>query len=199
MSSKKNIKQFKNYLNTNTTEDAYVTHTSYRGGRYCIDDKEYNKFLRLYTKALEEDDKNELSLIERHKETSCIVIDLDFRFNRHNETHLYTKEQIKDFISTYFEEIDKYLDVEDDNKIAFVYEIEKPIVDSKNTFKDGIHIIFPHIITKPNIQYMIRKNMLPHICNIFSKFTINYFLCCPLNVSPKRPCIFLIFTTTKKL
>ena len=81
MSSKNYITQFKNYLNANTTEDAYVTHTSYRGGRYCIDDKEYNKFLKLYTKALQEDDKNELSLIERHKETSCIVIDLDFRFN----------------------------------------------------------------------------------------------------------------------
>ena len=144
-------------------------------GRYYISDGEYPIFFELYQKALE--DKNNLKIVESPKTLSPLKIDFDFRFEEHYSEHQYTQDDIKNIIKAYLVEVDKYLDIDNSLKKAFVYEIPEPVVDNSGktiTYKDGIHIMFPDIVTKPNVQYIIRDNIIAKFENIIDKDKINY-------------------------
>ena len=86
--------------------------------------------LKLYHNYIK-DDNPRLRIVERPKALSCIKIDLDFRFSRESKSHLYTMDHVKDFIISYIHEIDNYLDIEDDKKKAFLYEINEPVSEKK--------------------------------------------------------------------
>ena len=97
-------------------------------GRYYISDGEYSIFFELYQKALEDD--NNLKIVESPKTLSPLKIDLDFRFGKHCDNHQYTQDDIKNIIKAYLIEIDKYLEIDDSLKKAFVYEIPEPVIDT---------------------------------------------------------------------
>ena len=144
-------------------------------GRYYISDGEYSIFFELYQKALEDD--NNLKIVESPKTLSPLKIDLDFRFGKHCDNHQYTQDDIKNIIKAYLIEIDKYLEIDDSLKKAFVYEIPEPVIDTNgktDTYKDGIHIMFPDIVTKPNVQYIIRDKIVSNFDKILDRDKINY-------------------------
>jgi len=140
----------------------------------------YDEFLNLYALAIT--NGIQLHLTEKPLDPSPIRVDLDFRFSQDiNQeeikkplTRKYTDETINKIIETYFNIINTYLDINDEANIAYVMEKPNPVL-FKNKIKDGIHIIFPHIIVNNNIQQFIRKKILdkayeifniPDICNI---------------------------------
>jgi len=140
----------------------------------------YDTFLNLYELAIT--NGTQLYLTEKPLDPSAIRVDLDFRFSpditndgltkirrKYEEKHILT------IIDNYFKIINTYLDVDDDANIAYIMEKPKP-TEFRGKIKDGIHIIFPHIIVNNNIQHFIRTKILekgneifniPDVCSLF--------------------------------
>ena len=47
-------------------------------------------------------------------------------------------------------------------------------MEKTDTYKDGIHIMFPDIVTKPNVQYIIRDKIVSNFDKILDRDKINY-------------------------
>jgi len=142
-----------------------------------ISNEEYDEFLNLYSVAIT--NGVSLHLTEKPIEPSPLRVDLDFRFpmpmNENGSPNLhriYKDTDIDRIIDNYFKIINTYLDVSEDKNVAYVMEKPYP-TEFRNKIKDGIHIIFPHIIIDNNTQHFIRKRILDIAQKVFS----DLFLC----------------------
>ena len=127
-------------------------------GKYNITDENSNLFYNLYQKYMFEGDGT-LHITERHKEVSPILIDLDLRHNNNLNERQYNEEFIIKFLNIYISIIKHVIpSIDDDKLLAFVLEKDSPNfrTNSKGYFKDGIHIIFPNLVTEPRAQYLMR-------------------------------------------
>lgn len=144
-------------------------------GSYNIPLNESDTFLALYYNHVFQQKKSAF-LTEKHIEYSPIVIDLDFRF-KGNLPRQYTEEDIKYFINIYIGELSNILDnVNDKRATAFVMEKSKErYLEDKDITKDGLHIIFPYLVTKPDVQYTARyKTILnPKTKELFKKMNVS--------------------------
>jgi P4 family phage/plasmid primase-like protien len=161
---KKKYLDLKDFLRKNKTiPENEFTHTALGippdsfPGSYCINDDEQKLFYNLYNKHVFEDGKT-AHLTEKHCEMAPILIDLDLRHEQHIKERQYTFDFLKKFILNYVCLLKTYLpNINEDYLKAFVLEKETPNFNSgKNVVKDGIHIMFPYIITEPKIQYLLR-------------------------------------------
>jgi len=98
-------------------------------------------------------------ITEKHKEYGPIVIDFDFVQSKDNSKRFYTTNTITNIVKLYNQVIKKYLDIPNNSLEAYVTEKEKPILKG-GTYRDGIHIVYPYICTKPPIQMVIRDEVL---------------------------------------
>ena len=134
-------------------------------GSYYISKEDIVDFHELYYEEAFIN-KQELNITEKHCEISPILIDLDFRFDltdmnkddgkydrQYNETH------IQNFILLYCNILVNIIDYDENMLRAYVFEKDEP-VEYKGKIKDGIHIIFPFIQTKPKLQLYIRDFIL---------------------------------------
>jgi P4 family phage/plasmid primase-like protien len=161
---------FYNYLDkfrVNSGEE--YTHTSMGNGikrglfNITQNDIFYNKYYNAIFNLNEE-----VSLIEQHSEYCPIIIDIDMKFKFEETTRLYKEDHIKNLITEYMNEIINYFEISKSDKRlkAFIFERELPY-QFKGNVRDGIHIIFPFIISKPDVQYIIRENIIKKCPNIF--------------------------------
>lgn len=164
----------------------FVTHTMMpnsgviSGGKFTItnaDDVEL--FFQLY--AAEIHSKRQVAMIERHLEFGGpIVYDLDFRYTSEAITELseMSEEELNDeearyyriydatFVRTFIHQayviISHYVNVENIPAAREVYVTEKTKAKRGNNgmWKDGLHFIFPNIIVSPDVQYMIREELV---------------------------------------
>ena len=132
----------------------------------------YDTFLNLYELAIT--NGVELHLTEKPLDPSPIRVDLDFRFSPdiNNEgiskiTRKYEDKNILTIIDYYFKIINTYLEVSDEQNIAYIMEKPNPS-EFRGKIKDGIHIVFPHIIVNNNIQHFIRTKILEKGIDIFN-------------------------------
>lgn len=131
-------------------------------GSYCIEDDQFDAFFQVYSDTVF---KHSIPayLTERHKEQSPILIDLDFRHKYSEEETIspirkYDSTFIKNFLQRYLEIVDTIIPISDEHKVAFILEKETPVIPKKGkkVIKDGIHVIFPYIVTEPKLQYIWR-------------------------------------------
>lgn len=162
------------YLDNRKCENgSKCTHTSMGKplGAYSIPNSELNIFYDLYNKHYKEG-IIPLHIIERHSEYSPIVIDIDFKFEENIEERQYDEDIIKDIINLYNEAISECFIIDNENQLtSFVFERTKPY-KSKQIIKDGIHIMYPYIISKPNIQYLVREKVLKRIEPLLKKLNL---------------------------
>ena len=170
MPDQKKYHSLKDFLRKHKTiPEKNFTHTalghppnSYPGS-YCIDDDELSLFHNLYNKDVF-DGNGVVHLTERHKELSPILIDLDLRHDIKYTSRQYNNEFIVAFLELYVQEIKSVIpSITDDKLVSFVLEKKSPNFQNskqKGVFKDGLHIVFPYIITEPKIQYMLRYNTI---------------------------------------
>ena len=146
------------------------THTCFGSpwGSYNIPDDKLDIFYELYDKALQNGSK--LHITEKHSEYSPMLIDLDEKYSKSITTRQHTETNIKDIVKLYNDEIINCfnIDVNDKRLIAFVFE--KPNINIPNSndkkskyVKDGIHIIYPFIISDQYPQLYIRRKILKKI------------------------------------
>jgi phage/plasmid-associated DNA primase len=183
-----------NHRHTEDTEDK-PTHLAFGKfrGRFYLNNEQNNKFIKLYTTYLSENNnKSELTILEKQDEYSKILIDIDIKKNIDDiediEERLYNQKQIKKLIKLYIKSIRKYckLDKNDEKLNSYVFEKQKPTI-KQNEIKDGFHIVFPLIVVKESIRnnirndvikkiktekYNILKYLIPDIDNIIDKAVI---------------------------
>jgi P4 family phage/plasmid primase-like protien len=136
-------------------------------GKYCIDGLDYDNFLILYQKAIENGEK--LSIIERQLDIGPIVIDIDIR--QKEKERQYTLSTIRSIMNLYIKLILKYLKIESIQ--VCILEKEKPTYDEqKKNYKDGFHIIIPDIPIHYSMRYFLYDTVKKSIEHIFKD--INY-------------------------
>jgi hypothetical protein len=145
------------------------THTSIGNPKASIyvSEEEYETFMEKYKAHVVKGVK--LHLTEKPKDPSCIRVDLDFRFALHEKDlpRLYTAFHIQTIVKNYFQIITSYLEISDPSLLV-AYVQEKPVpIEYKGKIKDGIHIIFPHIVVPNAFQHFLRRKILDDAPAIF--------------------------------
>jgi P4 family phage/plasmid primase-like protien len=127
-------------------------------GKYNIPDNKYDKFIDLYQRAVDTCD-GQMYVVERPKEISHLIIDIDWNYGIDNMDRLYDIDTIKNILSELFEIIASNFDVDVKKLPAYVLEKELPSVETnklgEQQFKDGIHIMFPDFITDVAGRYLV--------------------------------------------
>tara|TARA_B100001094_G_scaffold64273_1_gene60295 strand:- start:6411 stop:8933 length:2523 start_codon:yes stop_codon:yes gene_type:complete len=126
--------------------------------KYRIVGEHVEEFFELYSEEVKVG--KQPSIVEVHEDLSPIVIDIDLRYNIDDcITRAYEESDVMTFVKLFNNEIVKYFDCSNDDMTAYVFEKPNPTKVNGN-IKDGIHIIYPHIISKADIQYEIRENII---------------------------------------
>ena len=135
------------------------THTSLNAppSSFYVPADHLDLFYTLYEKAVEAG--NDLYITEKNRHIGPILVDLDLRFICQNSSRQYTDDTLDKIVVVYVGVVQKYLDVTD-TAWACVMEKSKP-VECKGIIKDGIHIVFPQVVTKASVKHIIRSEVMP--------------------------------------
>ena len=146
-----------------------------------IPDENYQEFIDIYSLAIT--NGIHLYFTEKPLNPSPLRVDLDFRFILNPESQyidtdssikynrVYTENNIEKIIQCYNNIITKYINISDDYNIAYVMEKSNPTI-CRNKLKDGIHIVYPHILLTYNEQHFIRRKILDNADEMFSGLAI---------------------------
>jgi len=164
------FKKFITHFRCKTGEK--YTHTSIDEpkGSFKIPDDKLETFYDIYNRSMMQGVM--LYMTEKPTDPSPMRLDLDFRFSlqtqNSNETtekpeliRKYTDEHIVKILKTYNNMLAKYIDTTKFGTEWKAYVMEKPKpTEYRGKMKDGIHIIWPHIIIPHSLQSLIRKHIL---------------------------------------
>ena len=106
----------------------------------------------------------------------CLIYDIDLTIpkdegsTRKKQSRGYTTESVLNFIQAATKIASKYIDAPPNAFDAFVFEKAKPTV-RKDKVKDGIHIMFPYIVTTPAVQHLFREELLVLAKHMFEHAT----------------------------
>ena len=140
-----------------------------------IPDNEYDEFLRIYGIAIT--NGIHLHFTEKPLNPSPLRIDLDFRFPSINTEdnnaikRYYTNENIDKIMMCYNKILCEYLDINEEYNLGYLMEKSNPSLQ-RNKIKDGIHIVYPHIILTNNEQHFIRKKALDIANEMFANLPV---------------------------
>jgi hypothetical protein len=146
-----------------SSTDPTFTHTSMGrpGGKYYFSVVNIERFMNAYCRCLDSGTIDpKMALIERHRHIGPVVLDIDLR--QTVPERLYTSDDVDIFVAALFSELALLVDLD---KIAdrrcFVLEKPAPRPNkSSGTFKDGLHLYIPGVVTRPELQLALRAAML---------------------------------------
>jgi hypothetical protein len=150
------------------------THTSMTGGKYYVPGVESDAFVDAYAAcvACKQEGTCAPSIVEQHRHVGPVVIDIDLRQHGDTATRLYGRDTVGAFVSSLYAELGKLVELPEDGAAA-CYVLEKPGPrPGKNGafFKDGLHLVLPGVVTRPELQFALRDAMLPHVAAAFGAF-----------------------------
>ena len=163
-------KNFLSFLNENRIKKGKASHTGVgkHTGKFLIEGPQLKNFYNLYAKCMQ--NNSEIHLIEQHTDISPFLVDVDMRFNLSNKKRSFGYSFIKRICEAYIKQIIEYFELTDAQKIqqvqAFVFERPAPY-EAKNLIKDGLHIMFPFIVSDPSVQVIIRENVIKELEEVF--------------------------------
>lgn len=180
-----NDKKYNDYMSQHNTKnqelnDKPFTHTRMPNidmniypGSFVFSKEELKDFLSIYTQHVFVNKKKEYLTERQLQKNGPLLIDMDFRYNKDVVTRQHSKEDKKDIILLYLDEM-KELYSFTHSKPFYVYVMEKPNVNTesdKNATKDGIHLIIT--IQMDNImQTLLREKILKRIPDVCKKLPI---------------------------
>ena len=146
------------------------SHTSLKPpGTFYVPNSCLEEFYHNYSNAIK--DSLDLHLSEAHRYISPILIDLDLKIKSDHDisTHIYTSEHVFNITETYCKYVSESFIIPAGYIDVYVMEKKRPSFNKKaGIIKDGIHIVFPSIVTKCNAQYALRKMIMPEIKEIIA-------------------------------
>ena len=134
----------------------YVGITSPKG-RFLVPDNERDRFYDLYHTHVFEN-KLVCDLIERHEHIGYFLYDFDFKTDGPVSKHVYSESFITEILHIFSRILTKYLNIPPKAFKAFV--MEKSLSQENPQKKDGLHIVFPYIVSYPQLQYLIRDELI---------------------------------------
>jgi len=160
----------KNFLYLNKSSPSFgYTHTTipgnFPGGSYYISKKETKNFRDIYHNYVFVD-KQPTHLTESPDPSgfSPLKVDIDFKYTSKKIKRKYTNDMLKDIVRYHFDSIKKWLvtPLRDEEKLCFVFEKQNPISQNfkENIVKDGIHLMWPHMITPWAFHRKVRKHVV---------------------------------------
>jgi len=147
------------------------THTSIGQPKISltIPDEQLPAFFTAYKRAMVS--RVPLHMTEKPTNPSAMRADLDFRFalpqDPQERKRMYTTEHVERIVQTYAKILHEYLDAPPEAFVAYVMEKSQP-VDYRGKLKDGIHIVWPHLVTNTQFQHWVRKKVLDVAKETFS-------------------------------
>tara|TARA_Y100000389_G_scaffold197738_2_gene232889 strand:+ start:3215 stop:5863 length:2649 start_codon:yes stop_codon:yes gene_type:complete len=127
-------------------------------GKYFIPNEKISTFTKYYyTHVFEKNLK--CDLIERHENLSCLLFDLDFKLPLDYDGRAYDMSLIREFIRIVCSVVNRYAEIPYRKYDAYVFEKENVTVKNGH-MKDGVHIVFPYIVTELATQYFFREELL---------------------------------------
>jgi len=179
-----NDKKYNDYMSQHNlknmeSNDKPLTHTRMPNvdmniypGSFVFSKEELKTFLSIYSQHVFVNKKKEY-LTEKQIKNGPLLVDMDFRYDKNVVSRQHSKEDKKDIILLYLDEM-KELYTFTHGKPFYVYIMEKPNVNTetdKNATKDGIHIIISvkmdHIM-----QMILREKILQRIPNVCKNLPI---------------------------
>jgi P4 family phage/plasmid primase-like protien len=112
-----------------------------------------------------------LHLTEKPNDPSPMRVDLDFRFQMLDPRpelipRVYTMQHTERIMTKYFEILTLFLDAPDEAWVGYVMEKMSP-VECRGKIKDGIHVVWPHLVVPHSFQHLVRKHMLDDAASLF--------------------------------
>lgn len=146
-----------------------LTHTSLGKprGSFFIPLEYQDDFFKYYCEAL--DNNEDLYITEVNRHISPVKIDLDFRFNLDDKSKHIKIKDIEDIVNVYTCLLLEFFEVHDFSKLTCYVMEKKTNKISNNEVKDGIHIMFPKIVSKASVQYLIREEAIDRLKPIFER------------------------------
>lgn len=151
------------------------THTSLAGGKYYIPGSAVDALYDAYAAALQAGEP--LALAECHRHVGPVIIDLDLRAHAlayaatapANDgggvpQKLYEPRQVARFVNALFSALEDLALLPDGTE---AYVLEKPARIKGNDVKDGIHVVLPNVVSRPELQSLLRDDLLPKVATIF--------------------------------
>lgn len=128
-------------------------------GKWCIPRDRYQMFLEQYAASVESGGVYQFT--EQHEQYRPMVIDLDFKHNSPTDERLYTDDDILSIVQMYNDQIRHYFDT--DYAMCYVFEKPAPVRLQGGVLKDGIHLMYPDIVSRQNVQLEIRENVVEQL------------------------------------
>ena len=164
------MSNFESYLNQFRVQKGeacnYTGMTINRGSFYIPEENRTTFLSKYYDHVFKQGGSSDL--IERHSDLCCVLYDLDMKIDKESEERGYTREIINSFIEISTRIMKKYFDLPVSAYQCFVLEKDKPTV-KKECKKDGVHLMFPYIVTEPSIQHLIRDEIVIEAKHLFEE------------------------------
>ena len=150
-------------------DEVEITHTTMgemfgiECGSFHINEKDLKTFLNLYGDAsilcVKQGINNyPFHIVERPCQVGPLIVDLDFR--QKESKRKYNKKFMKYIVGKYNEAILEYIETDEDNYEALIFEKDEPTHDQKqNNYKDGFHIYYPKIIIDASLRFKILEDV----------------------------------------
>ena len=133
--------------------------------KWFVNDDDLPEFHKLYCAELRH--SNPQYLTERSTPIGQMRIDLDFKYTGKVDEHKHTQDQVLNFIGAYLEEAKRWIVVPSEVEI-YVLEKENPTFDPiKKISSSGIHIQFPELKTRADVEKGIRRTLLARMEDFF--------------------------------
>ena len=146
------------------TDKSIMTHTSIKPARaYYIPVDAIDRFHQLYAITLL--NGKQLHITETHRDIGPIVIDLDFR--QDSKERVYTHTMIIGVIKCLYGVMCEFLEIPRGTLVVVQEKPLRPHGKHPDMYKDGVHLIFPNIVTKPDFQQYMRRETLKPIAELF--------------------------------
>ena len=141
------------------------------GGKYNFSDQVNNNKLKdLLTLCIEHNYyPSMLSLTQKIGSTSCVHIDLDFRYPSSIKTRQYCQDNVSSLLKIINNCIMRIYNVPKEKVNAYVFERRSGVVIQENITKDGIHLLYPEIITNTKTQYALREEIIKEASHLFKE------------------------------
>ena len=125
----------------------------------------------LYSASLVAGD--ELHLTEHHRHIGPVVVDLDLRFEPSDEDQTERSLQrrhsglLPEIVRAYCVAIADLIELPVDGVEVYVLEKSVPTMH-KGLVKDGIHLIMPEVVTRPEVQHLVRRAVLAPLADLLA-------------------------------
>lgn len=164
MTNDKTLIPLRKFLNERRCDvEKYTpTHYSYGSfirGSFYINDKDIEDFMLLYSNAI--NDGCKLSILEKQKEVSPILIDIDLKDTNKDiiKTRLYDDKFIFYILKKYIKVLDQYIEYNKSKFTMCIFEKDK-CIDVDTHYKDGLHIVFPTLCLDSSTRHFIRMKVV---------------------------------------